>query len=842
MGEHPVLTRGAEAAYRMEPAASAGGIGTILRSVTSRTRRILAAIPITLTAAVITLAFLDGARIVAPPRVVMLHSARAVTLIETAWEGDFARAGLRAGDIITGANGRPFAAGREFDRFMRTCRPGQDVAFDVVRDGRPLAATVTLSRNLGPRELIGIGVPVLVLFLLGAAVHLIRPEIPGARLFLAGCLAPAVLAAGRTSGYPVTPSASLVALAVLLFGALNGAIMAHFWVTFPERGPMQRRLIPLVVFAYLAAALIVGRVLQPAFAPGLEPMMPGAAGTRALLVLYEASVALCLVVVVISSIDSARRAATRCERRQMQALCGGAVVGLVSFLGLWVLPRAFGRPPLVGNIALTWLMLIMPVAVFFGIVFHRLFAIDVLARQRIVYGFVSAFIATVFVGVAAGAGALLAPRVEGAGLAWLAALAAVIAIVIHPLRSRAHQVVDRVLYRKRYDYRPALTEIAGRLAAMIDPGEAVLFVRLQLDRLLAPAWVDVLVRRGSGNDVARIAEDGTSAAFATGAGAADVLARLDESVAPFRPAAGTWPGGRDPALVAVMRSGEAVAGALVLGPRRVDVPYRLEDEDFVRTLASITGAVLDRGRLAEERSQRERLALVGSATAAVVHEMKNPLAAIKSAVAVLRRRIGDDRRSDELAGIVEKEIDRLQDTILGVLSYVRPQTGPAVAVSLGDTLRPLISVVDADFRAAGVEVELATIGTEALVAADPGHLRQMLLNLLLNAREAMPAGGRIEVSADPWKTGDGSEAGVDVLVRDTGPGFTHEALARACEPFFSTKRLGTGLGLANVKRLAEAHGGALLLANRAEGGAEVRLRLRAAQIGAGRERREGRTV
>jgi signal transduction histidine kinase len=182
-------------------------------------------------------------------------------------------------------------------------------------------------------------------------------------------------------------------------------------------------------------------------------------------------------------------------------------------------------------------------------------------------------------------------------------------------------------------------------------------------------------------------------------------------------------------------------------------------------------------------------------------------------------------------------------------------------VSLGDTLRPLVTVVDADFRAAGVEVELKTTGAESLVAGDPGHLRQMLLNLLLNAREAMPGGGRIDVSVEPWKgagvepwkgagvepwKGAGGEPGgdalgVEVVVRDNGPGFSAEALLRAAEPFYSTKRLGTGLGLANVKRLVEDHGGELVLGNRPEGGAEVRLRLRAAEVGVGRSIKNGRT-
>jgi signal transduction histidine kinase len=258
-----------------------------------------------------------------------------------------------------------------------------------------------------------------------------------------------------------------------------------------------------------------------------------------------------------------------------------------------------------------------------------------------------------------------------------------------------------------------------------------------------------------------------------------------------------------------------------------------EDLEFLAALARLATPVLENARLVEESTARERLAMLGTATAAVVHELKNPLAAIRSTTAILRRRLRDDERGRELAGVVEEEVGRLEGSLLEVLSFVRPGRLEPAPVVVEDLVRQLASVVEVDLRRSGVDLKITVEPGVSVVRVEEERLRRALLNLILNAREAMPRGGTVEVAVSPWRSDGGPPRGAQITVNDSGPGFSDEALARAFEPFFSSKRLGTGLGLANVRRTVEEAGGEVRLANRPSGGAAVTLSLPALPNGSG---------
>ncbi|HYN43856.1 MAG TPA: HAMP domain-containing sensor histidine kinase, partial [Thermoanaerobaculia bacterium] len=234
---------------------------------------------------------------------------------------------------------------------------------------------------------------------------------------------------------------------------------------------------------------------------------------------------------------------------------------------------------------------------------------------------------------------------------------------------------------------------------------------------------------------------------------------------------------------------------------------------------NLAGPVFERGLLLEERALGERLAAVGGASSALLHELKNPLAAIQSTAAVLRRRLPDDARGRELTEVIEGEAQRLHEAAAQVLSFVKPgSVAERESVSLAPLLTALAAAVQPSFEAGNVTVEVE-VPVRAAVEGNPERLRRLFLNLLLNAREAMPAGGRVRVTAFDVPSPDGPRLAVGV--EDEGPGFSPEVLERPFVPFRTTKRLGTGLGLPNVRRVAEEHGAEVLLENRPEGGARV---------------------
>jgi signal transduction histidine kinase len=232
-------------------------------------------------------------------------------------------------------------------------------------------------------------------------------------------------------------------------------------------------------------------------------------------------------------------------------------------------------------------------------------------------------------------------------------------------------------------------------------------------------------------------------------------------------------------------------------------------------------------RLERQLAQGERLAALGQMAAAVAHEVKNPLSAIKSIAQVMRE---DERVTGEYArdlDLIVGETDRLNRSVTQLLSFAR-QTPPAGAPARIDELaRSLVTLFHTDARTRAVKLELKASTHASLDGAQATAVRDALSNLILNAIQATPAGGSVLVEA--------SEGQNELLlaVTDSGAGVPAELRARIWEPFFTTRQRGTGLGLAIVrKRMEEAGGRALLAPQQRNVGARFELRLPLAGVAA----------
>jgi two-component system sensor histidine kinase PilS (NtrC family) len=205
----------------------------------------------------------------------------------------------------------------------------------------------------------------------------------------------------------------------------------------------------------------------------------------------------------------------------------------------------------------------------------------------------------------------------------------------------------------------------------------------------------------------------------------------------------------------------------------------------------------------------ERLAAIGRLAAGVAHEIRNPLAAISGSIELLSQtaQSGADK---ELMSIVLREVERLNKLITELLEFARPRALETQRLDMAAALHEMLRVLDHDKRLEG-RVELRAPAA-VWVEADPAQLKQVIWNLLRNAVEAGGT-GPIEVEARA-ATGQAF-----LSVRDHGVGLTAEQRARLFEPFYSTKEGGTGLGLAMVHRIVEAHRGAIEVNAPADGGA-----------------------
>lgn len=224
--------------------------------------------------------------------------------------------------------------------------------------------------------------------------------------------------------------------------------------------------------------------------------------------------------------------------------------------------------------------------------------------------------------------------------------------------------------------------------------------------------------------------------------------------------------------------------------------------------------------LAETRDRLARkttLAALGQLAGTVAHEVRNPLAVIRSTVQTARDDLGDGQPAEAGAALALAlgEIDRLDRVIDGVLGLARPPAPTTGPVSVADLFA---RVADLGARLlAGRGVSLTADPGDAAVDADPDLACQALLDLIANAADAARDGGAITLSAAPV------EDGVALAVSDTGPGVPEALRGRVFEPFFTTRAEGTGLGLAVVHQIARVHGGRVAVDDAPGGGARFTL-------------------
>ena len=268
---------------------------------------------------------------------------------------------------------------------------------------------------------------------------------------------------------------------------------------------------------------------------------------------------------------------------------------------------------------------------------------------------------------------------------------------------------------------------------------------------------------------------------------------------------------------------ELTGAMAVVGGGDLDHPIqatsRDEIGDLARALARMT-AQLRESR--QQLVQAEKLASIGEMSAAVAHGLRNPLASLRAAAQLVRRHPASPSATEHLDAIID-EVDRLDRRISHLLSVSRPAPFHPVSESVPRIIEELLPAVAQPIREQRVELEMAVPSGLPPVRVDPVQLEQVFLEIVSNALDAMPSGGRLRIGA--FVSDGASPADVVVEVADTGGGIPAHVLPSVCEPFFTTRQEGTGLGLAIAKRYVEQNGGRLEIASRPGVGTTVRVRL-----------------
>lgn len=283
--------------------------------------------------------------------------------------------------------------------------------------------------------------------------------------------------------------------------------------------------------------------------------------------------------------------------------------------------------------------------------------------------------------------------------------------------------------------------------------------------------------------------------------------------------------------VPILLDGELVGVACALErPDASAAPREAQLEkatQWARSAASAWQRAMENAQLQSEQAaayRSQQLSTTGQLAASVAHEVRNPLAAVRSIVQLVRDTTPAPERRSVLLSDVLTEVDRIDHVVSGLLGLSKPHETTVCHASVADMTTEAIRFMEPLARRKSIELRCA-IDASPAVQIDPREFRQVLLNVLLNACEACRHGDTIAVTVSQSSGSDDHDGTAEVSVRDTGAGITAAEVSRVFEPFFTTKPSGSGLGLGVCRDLMQKHGGEISLESANGTGTLVRLHL-----------------
>lgn len=265
--------------------------------------------------------------------------------------------------------------------------------------------------------------------------------------------------------------------------------------------------------------------------------------------------------------------------------------------------------------------------------------------------------------------------------------------------------------------------------------------------------------------------------------------------------------------------------------KRVDVHAAKEVEKLIRSFNQMADRLerteIEQHRLREELIKNEKLALIGEVAATVVHEINNPLDGMQNCSRILRRNLDDSKQAQQLIDLMDNGLYRIEMIVRRLLTLARDEVTTLRPRRLDYCVADALAYVSPRLQRNAVRVVRDFPKETVFANVDRPQISQALINLMLNAADAMPNGGQLTIRIDPPDLQAGT---VKLSFRDTGIGMTPETQARIFEPFFSTKKAGgTGLGLAVVQKIIRAHNGRVDVESELDHGTTFAITLQAAR-------------
>src|SRR5215510_623920 len=522
------------------------------------------------------------------------------------------------------------------------------------------------------------------------------------------------------------------------------------------------------------------------------------------------------------------RGASGLRRLQIQYLLLGTAIPvagvLITNLVLPVAFRIFAFAPYGRLLALVFL----PVTAH-AIIRHRLMDIKLFVEKAVVFGGAIAAGATIFSSLFWLLG-ILTPSASGISIKESFAIAILIAALFHPVKNWIEGALIKYFYRERHDYPRVLKESSEQLSTTLDSVSTAHYVTELVSRMFRPELVRVHLRDASRDTFVAVVPNNSGNSSAT------AIDHSSESIVPVTsPLCSYLQRGRrllvrdevvphlDDANVGAATSelrefgGDmAVAfwhlgrlwGFLVVGPKLSGDPYFSDDIDFMLTLGSQAAIAIENLQLhrqmEEERLRAERLGVIGTLASGIAHEIKNPLVAIRTFAELLPERFRDEEFHGEFSKVVVRGVGRIDGLVARLRELAtQPAQQQLGLVDLRIPIQETLTLLRGQLEQKHILVSTEYGTGQQILRGDHGLLKQLFLNLGMNAIDAMEIGGELRICLRTVQTlGTGT---IVAEVTNSGDWITDDVIGQIFEPFFTTKPNGSGLGLAICRNIADAH-------------------------------------
>jgi signal transduction histidine kinase len=525
------------------------------------------------------------------------------------------------------------------------------------------------------------------------------------------------------------------------------------------------------------------------------------------------------------------RDASGLRRLQIQYLLLGTAIPVAAvLLTNLVLPVAF-NVFVVAPYGRLLALVFLPVTAH-AIIRHRLMDIKLFVEKAVVFVCAIAAGATIFSGLLWLLGSLT-PSTPGISIRESFAIALIIAALFHPVKNWIERALNRYFYRERHDYPKILKESSERLSTTLEAPSTATYIMELVSRMFRAELVRVYLRDAS-----------RDAFVAFNPRAYDADRHLESVVAVTSPLPSYLQRGRRllirdeilqhpedrsvGAAITELRDlgGElAIAfwhlgrlwGFVIVGAKLSGDPYFSEDIDFMLTLGSQAAIAIENLQLhrqmEEERLRAERLGVIGTLASGIAHEIKNPLVAIRTFAELLPERFSDEDFHGEFSKVVMREIGRIDGLVARLRELASRPAQQLVALDLRTPIDETLALLRGQLEQKQIRVSTDYGKDVTLILGESNLLKQLFLNLFMNAIEAMEAGGELGVRLRRRQILGTS--GMVAEVTNNGTQIPEDIVAQIFEPFFSTKPGGSGLGLAICRNIADAHRATIRVRNNA---------------------------